>query len=263
MHQSPTLHGLNRSRWRLADLPSALPSLTHYSRSGLSQLLRRLGIREMHPHVVWDYYTDHGLTRVAENLHSGYTFFLNDGGYTEFSVNVKGEQLADSFTLDPQVTALPPGYYHWTEYQWKLTSDESRAVSASLTGILGGLWNGTQRTVNGTLTWRPSFRLGGSLGLQWTTGQLPGGRFVRAIWTGRASYSFTTNMFADALAQYDAERDQLNLNVRFNLIHHALSNLYVVWNEQRFTTGFPLNYPGGAPRPGRSIIVKVTQMVQP
>jgi hypothetical protein len=68
-------------------------------------------------------------------------------------------------------------------------------------------------------------------------------------------------MFADALTQYDAERNRLNLNVRFNLIHHPLSNLYVVWNEQRFTTDASLDFPNGAPLPGRSITVKLTHML--
>ncbi len=223
--------------------------------------LRRLGIREMHPHVVWDYFTDHGLNKMARQFHNGYTFFLNDGGYGEVSVNLKAQLLTSDFTLDPHVDVLPPDYYSWTEYQLRFTSDESRAVSVGVTGITGGLWNGTQRTVNGTLTVKPSYQLSASLGMQRTSGRLPGGNFVRAIWTGRANYSFTTNMFVDALAQYDVERDRLNLNVRFNLIHHPLSNLYVVWNEQRFTTDSSLDFPNGAPLPGRSITVKLTQML--
>ena len=77
---------------------------------------------------------------------------------------------------------------------------------------------------------------------------------VQEIWTARANYSFTTNMFIDALAQYDADTKRFNANVRFNLIHHALSNLFIVYNEQRFVTD-------GGPVPGRSIIVKVTQML--
>lgn len=223
--------------------------------------LRRLGVREMHPHVVWDYYTDRGLNTVAKQFHNGYTFFLNNGGFSEVSVNVKAQRLASSFVLDPHVASLIPRYYSWTEYQWRFTSDESRTLSLGLTGITGGLWNGTQRTVNASATVKPSYRFRTTVGVQRTSGTLPGGRFVRAIWTGRANYSFTANMFVDALSQYDAERNRLNLNVRFNLMHHPLSNLYLVWNEQRFTTDFPLDYPGGAPTPGRSVVVKFTQML--
>jgi hypothetical protein len=157
---------------------------------------------------------------------------------------------------------LAPDYYQWTEYQLRFTSDESRAVSVGLTGITGGLWDGTQRTLNGSITLKPSYHFRASLGLQRTSGRLPEGNFVRAIWTGRANYSFTTNMFVDALAQYDAEQNRLNLNLRFNFLHHPLSNLYVVWNEQRFTTDFPLGYPAGRPVPGRSVVVKLTQMLR-
>ncbi len=224
--------------------------------------LRQVGIREMHPHVVWDYYTDHSLHRVAKQFHNGYTLFFNNGGYSEVSVNLKAQLLENPFTLDPHLSPLAANYYQWTEYQLRFTSDESRAVSVGLTGITGGLWDGTQRTLNGSITLKPSYHFRASLGLQRTSGRLPEGDFVRAIWTGRANYSFTTNMFVDALAQYDAEQNRLNLNVRFNFLHHPLSNLYVVWNEQRFTTDFPLGYPTGRPVPGRSVVVKLTQMLR-
>lgn len=224
--------------------------------------LRQVGIREMHPHVVWDYYTDHSLHRVAKQFHNGYTFFFNNGGYSEVSVNLKAQLIEKPFTLDPHVSPLAPDYYQWTEYQLRFTSDESRAVSVGLTGITGGLWSGTQRTLNGSITLKPSYHFRASLGLQRTSGRLPEGIFVRAIWTGRANYSFTTNMFVDALAQYDAEQNRLNLNLRFNFLHHPLSNLYLVWNEQRFTTDFPLGYPAGRPVPGRSVVLKLTQMLR-
>jgi hypothetical protein len=46
----------------------------------------------------------------------------------------------------------------------------------------------------------------------------------------------------------------VSTNVRFDLIHHPLSNLFVVFNEQRSTAM-------GAPAAGRSWIVKFTRMV--
>ncbi len=61
-------------------------------------------------------------------------------------------------------------------------------------------------------------------------------------------------MFLDSLVQYDADRRRLNANVRFNLIHHPLSDLFVVYNEQQFR---------GTPdaMPGRGVIVKLTRML--
>ncbi len=61
-------------------------------------------------------------------------------------------------------------------------------------------------------------------------------------------------MFIDALVQYDPGSKLLNSNVRFNLIHSPLSDIFVVWNEQRFETGEGI-------RPGRSLTIKVTKML--
>jgi hypothetical protein len=94
-----------------------------------------------------------------------------------------------------------------------------------------------------------------SAGVQRTAGDLdlPDGRFVNSVYTVRANYSFKPAMFVDALSQYDPTTEQLNANVRFNLIHHPLSDLFIVYNDQRFLSA-------DAPVAGRSIAVKFTQM---
>ncbi len=60
-------------------------------------------------------------------------------------------------------------------------------------------------------------------------------------------------MFFDALAQYDPRAHQLNANLRFNHIHHPLSDLFIVLNEQKITMP-------DAPVSGFGVIVKYTQM---
>ena len=42
--QSPRNFGINRSRWRLADLAQTVPTLKGYSVSGVRQALKRCGI---------------------------------------------------------------------------------------------------------------------------------------------------------------------------------------------------------------------------
>ncbi|NIP56823.1 MAG: hypothetical protein GWM92_01720, partial [Gemmatimonadetes bacterium] len=56
-----------------------------------------------------------------------------------------------------------------------------------------------------------------------------------------------------ALLQYDDEQDLLNANVRFNLIHAPLSDVFLVYNERQFVG------VDGTP-PGRSLALKVTRM---
>ena len=217
--------------------------------------LRKRGVREMHPHVVWNYYTDQSGKEVAKRLHTGYTIFFSDGGVGQLAANPSTETITSPFQIHPDVQPFEPGRYDWTHWQLTYSSDPSRLVFVNLGLTVGGLWTGTQQSIRTTLTVTPSYQFRTSLGVARTSGDMagPGGKFVREIWTARANYSFTTNMFVDALTQYDADRKLFNANVRFNLIHHPLSDLFIVYNEQRFTTV-------GGPAPGRSIIIKLTQM---
>ena len=220
------------------------------------EALRRRGIRELHPHLVWDVFTDQGNHMVQKRLHTGQTFFFENGAVVEFSYNPVFNLLATPLQLAPGVDSLPAGPYGWNEYGLLANTDQSRVLSLGSRWTVGGLYNGSQRSVNGTLTLRPNYRVRLSAGLQRTAGDLdlPDGRFVSAFWTARANYSFTPNMFVDALSQYDPASRQLNANVRFNLIHHPLSDLFVVYNDQRFLTT-------DAPLAGRSLTVKFTQML--
>lgn len=217
---------------------------------------RALGIRELHPHLVWNYYENLRGQMVGKNLHTGQTFFLENGGFVEFSVNPNFQRIESTLSLNRSIAPIPAGSYGWTEYQIKGGSDASRLVSAQYTFISGGLWSGTQRTQQVSMLIHPSYRFAATVGVSHTEATLdkPQASFEALLWTARTTYSFTTNMFFDALAQYDPRAHLLNANLRFNVIHHPLSDLFVVFNEQRITTP-------DAPNAGRGVIVKFTQML--
>ena len=219
------------------------------------EALRRVGIRELHPHIVWDVYTDQQNHMVQKRLHSGQTFFFENGAVLELSYNPAFNLLETPLQLHPDVDVLPAGPYGWNEFGILANTDLSRPLSLQSRWAFGGLYNGSQKSVTATVMWRPNFRLRVSAGVQRTDGdlELPDGQFVNAVYTLRANYSFTPAMFVDALSQYDPTTEQMNANVRFNLIHHPLSDLFIVYNDQRFLTA-------DAPLAGRSIAVKFTQM---
>ncbi|MCC7034066.1 MAG: carbohydrate binding family 9 domain-containing protein [Acidobacteria bacterium] len=217
---------------------------------------QRRGVREIHPHVVWNYYTDLDGRMVGKRLHSGVTLFFNNGGYTELSWNPEFNEITAPLRLASGVAPLAPGAYSWDEWQIRVTTDPSRHVSFTFTGIAGGLWSGTQRTVMAGVTWRPTARLRVNTGVTRTSADLglPGTDFVTAVWTTRANYSFSTNMFLDSLLQYDQDRHRFNANLRFNFIHRPLSDLFVVFNDQEITNDPTIT-------PGRSAVVKFTRMM--
>ena len=51
------------------------------------------------------------------------------------------------------------------------------------------------------------------------------------------TYSFATNMFLNALIQYNSRLDQVSSNIRFNLIHKPMSDFFLVYNERRGSNG--------------------------
>lgn len=219
--------------------------------------LTPMHLREMHPHIVWSYYEDLDGQMTAKTLHSGYTFFFSNGAYVEGSVNPNFQRIDAPFRIDRGAAPIPAGGYSWTTWQVKGTTNQSRPVSLQYTLIKGGLWSGTQLSEQLTLGLRHSVHFNGTLGVNHTAAKLdqPDGKFDALLWTARANYSFTTNMFFDALTQYDPRERLFNANMRFNLIHHPLSDLFVVVNHQRISTP-------DAPdvKPGVGVIVKYTQM---
>ncbi len=219
------------------------------------EALRRHGVRELHPHIVWDLYTDQQNHMVQKRLHTGQTFFFENGAVLELSYNPVFNLLDAPLALHDGAV-LPEGPYGWNEFGILANTDLSRPLSLQSRWAFGGLYNGTQATVSATVMWRPNYRIRVSGGIQRTDADLdlPNGKFVNAFYTLRANYSFSPAMFVDALSQYDPGTKQVNANVRFNLIHHALSDLFVVYNESRFRTS-------DAPVAGRSVALKVTQML--
>ena len=215
------------------------------------------GIREMHPHVVWNYYENLAGDVTAKHLHTGYTLFLNNGGFVEYSVNPNFQRIYTPFAINRSIAPIPAGGYAWVDQQLKGATDLSRPVSVQYTFIAGGLWSGRQQTQQLSLGLRPSEHLNASVGVSHTAATLdiPAARFEALLWTMRANYSFTTTMFFDAFTQYDPRAHLLNANLRFNLIHHPLSDLFVVVNQQRISTPDAPAVP-----PGASVIVKYTQM---
>ncbi|MEO6401170.1 MAG: DUF5916 domain-containing protein [Vicinamibacteria bacterium] len=218
--------------------------------------LRKLGIRELHPHLTWNYFNDLHGKFLAKKLHSGFSVFLNNGGLIEYSENAQADTLAAPFRINRRFAPIPVGFYDWNVHQIKINSDQSRKLSVNLDLGRGGLWNGRQTSVAPQLRLRPNYRFFVQAGVSRTKIDLDpqNAHFVQSLLTVRSNYSFSKSMFLDALVQYDSDQKLRNTNIRFNFIHRPLSDLYVVFNEQKFDTP-------EAPASGRSLVVKFTRMV--
>jgi hypothetical protein len=105
------------------------------------------------------------------------------------------------------------------------------SVSAGLDA--GEYWTGSQKVVNGGLRFRLNEHLAASADLTRNIIDLPQGTFAANLARFRLDWSFNPRMFLNAFVQYNGEADSWVSNIRFNLIHRPLSDIYVVWNETR------------------------------
>jgi hypothetical protein len=219
------------------------------------QWLRKLGFREFHPHNRINRYTDQDNTLMTVSDHWAASLFFERGGFIEWAVNPRMDTLVAPFRLRPGVV-IPTGQYKWNEYQLTLDTDRSRMLSGSATITSGGFWDGTQNAQRLALVIKPSYRLLIDLALQRNDISLrtPAASFVTNLVTARTAYSFSTNMFLDTLLQYNTDVKQFNTNLRFNIIHRPLSDLFIVYNEQQFTDRPEVT-------PGRAVILKYTHML--
>jgi hypothetical protein len=83
------------------------------------------------------------------------------------------------------------------------------------------------------LTWNPHYKFGLSTRYNLDKLEFRGIRAVSRLVTLRINQAFSTKMFLNALIQYNSDTRKVSSNVRFNLIHRPLSDIFIVYNEQR------------------------------
>ena len=217
---------------------------------------RKLGIRELHPHTRYNIYTDQSNTKVTHTNHIAMAWFFERGGYLELQWNPRFERITVPFAIRPD-QSFAVGSYGWNEYVLELETDHSRKVSGSALITSGGFWSGSQVSTKVGVLFRPSYHLTFDVALQRNDIHLPFPMhdFVTNLVTSRIGYAFNTRTFLDTLVQYNTDLKQLSANIRFDLIHRPLSDLFIVYNEQQLTeTPIPINT-------GRGLIVKYTHML--
>lgn len=215
--------------------------------------LQRRGIRQVEPHArAWIYQNPGGGLATLQG-HAGLQLTWTRGAYLEYAFEPRAEAITTPFRIRSDV-AIPVGRYDWNQHLWVFQSDRSRIFSVATRLTHGDFWSGRQKNLQTSLLFRPNHRLFVDAGLQVTDIDLdlPRASFVTTLVNWRTGYSFNTNMFLDALVQYRNDLKQFSSNVRFNLIHHPLSDFFIVYNEQQFTDG---RVPAG-----RGVVVKYTHL---
>ncbi len=94
----------------------------------------------MHLHGTWNYLTDLNNTELAYRLHTGSTFFLNNGGNFQISANPTKETLTTPFTIHPDADPIPAGPHAWNTWLLQASSNPSAPFGMNVNLTIGGLW---------------------------------------------------------------------------------------------------------------------------
>jgi hypothetical protein len=191
---------------------------------------------------------------LIENRYADYhlPFRLQNGGQVEVGYNRSLEELAQGFEISDGIT-VPAGRYVWDEYFLTARSDPSRRVSGTFNWSSGTFYSGDKDTYSGTGAFRFNERLNASFSYTHNDVALREGAFKTHLLGMRANYAFSTSMFVKAFVQYNSDAEQWTSNLRLNVIHRPLSDLFIVYNERRDSADGNLF--------DRALIVKLTYMM--
>jgi hypothetical protein len=146
------------------------------------------------------------------------------------------DRLRDPFNIRRDV-AIPTGDYGYLGYSATATTNPGRRISGNGGVEWGEFWNGRRTSVHGGLYLRPDYHLNIGLDHRLDQVRLPNGSFTTNLLGARFSYSLNPRIFLNAYFQYNSSTRQVSSNIRFNIIHHPLSDLFLVYNELRDSTG--------------------------
>jgi hypothetical protein len=161
------------------------------------------------------------------------------------------EYLPEPFEIETGIV-LPEGRYGWNGVSAGFRSFEGRRATVGVEVEVGGFYDG----------WRRSFEVSGDLRLgshvnvqpeyEMNDVDLTEGAFRTHLFGLRSDLAINRDLLTSIFFQYNSDGDLAALQVRLNYIFRNIDNLYLVYNETRFTEG------RFADRSNRSLVAKVT-----
>ena len=191
-------------------------------------------IREFFPNLRNQYIMDHDNRLVTRLTDFRFQTNFQNGGSFQMGQTSRFERLDDSFFIRGQIEVVP-GDYNFNRWFAEFRSNPSATLSGNIRYESGDFWDGTSKGTRLGLTFRPHYKFSASAELRWDRLKLQGGNLTTRLLKTRIDYRFSTKMFLSALIQYNSDRRQVSTNLRFNLIHRPLSDIFLVYNEARST----------------------------
>ena len=179
---------------------------------------------------------------------------LQNSTFIEVGVNPNVEIIDERFNINSRRNiGVDPGRYEFNEYFVLANTNSSAPFSMNLRYGNGDFYEGYRRNYSLGGTFRLNEHLNLSLSDSVNDIDLSSGSFVTHLVTGRVNYYFSTKVFVNALVQYNTDTNQWSSNVRLDIIHRPLSDIYLVYNERHDSRSGALI--------SRAVIAKMTYLL--
>ncbi|MBI1955953.1 MAG: carbohydrate binding family 9 domain-containing protein [Acidobacteria bacterium] len=191
-------------------------------------------LREIFPSVASDYAILPTGETEAKLLRSGLRIEFQDGSNIDTQYIQNFERLTRLFDIRRDGSILiPSGDYRYNEFAVSYNGNQSRTLAGNVQYRRGDFYSGDKRTIvlGGKL--QVNYRFATNVNYERNDVQLREGSFSTDLVNWDINYTFSPKMFLNALIQYNSDTKEISSNIRFRLIHHPLSDLFVVYNEQR------------------------------
>jgi hypothetical protein len=213
-------------------------------------------VREYRAQLAYNTYSRRGIGIETRTVAPSFTAEFNDASTAVLTLQHNEEYLSAPFRPQgmPPPASIAPGRYRFDTADLTYTGHNSRRV-APVAGIrTGGYFDGERTGATGGVRARFSPKLATTVSVSRDLVDAGGASYATTLASVRVDGSFSTRMFLNAYLQYNSVTRQLSSNVRYDFIHHPLSDLYVVYNDTRGVSG------SGLPA-YRSLTVKLTHLL--
>jgi hypothetical protein len=182
---------------------------------------------------------------------------------TEFG---EGSTLLASYTRDeealsapfrpqgiPTGQSIPAGRYVFYTGDLLFSPQNGHVIAPTFDYRFGDYYNGTRTGFTAGARVRFSPKLATTVSVSHDTIELPNVSFDTNLASFRIDASFSTRMFLYAFVQYNTVTHQVLSNIRYDFIHHPLSDLFLTYNDTRDSNGVLA--------PSRQLAIKFTHLI--
>jgi hypothetical protein len=169
----------------------------------------------------------------------GYEIRMRNTSSIEFGISNNAVNLAyhTGFTDDDKYEPLPPGKYNYTLTGIEYNSDSRKNFIVEAEANYGGFYNGKLFQSRLALTYR--IQPWGNFTLNIENADIrfpsPHGKTNLFLVAPRIEINFSNSMFWTTFLQYNTQRNNFNINSRFQWRFKPMSDLFVVYTDNYFT----------------------------